>query len=150
MYVHVLGGAKYWWKWQSRTAYLQVLYTASGYPFRSRRQLFRRLVHYSVYVYFKLIVPPAPGIDHAWHVMVPSTMHGILGSRAHRAAARRGRVPSDDFLGKHYGPAGEQNPAPPTRESGSYKQDRSEFCLVCMIPIPELEGSKNSRSVLDS
>ena len=46
--------------------------------------------------------------------------HGILESRAHRGAERRGRVLSDDLFGKHYGPAGEKNRTPPTRESGSY------------------------------
>ena len=82
--------------------------------------------------------------------MVPSTMHGILGSRAHRGAARRGRVPSDDFFGKLYGPAGEKNRTPPTRESAHVVQDNFRFHLVPLGPIPELGGSKNSRSVLDS
>ena len=86
--------------------------------------------------------------------MVPSTMHGILGSRAHRGAARRGRVPSDDFFGKHYGPAGEQNPTPPTRESAdvvlNLVQRTFPFHLVLRGPIFELGGSNNSRSVLDS
>ena len=83
--------------------------------------------------------------------------HGILETRAHRSVARRGRVLSDDFFGKHYGRAGEQNPknpTPPTRES-----PRAIVNLVALppdiqvqlhVPIPELGGSKNSRSVLDS
>ena len=78
----------------------------------------------------------------------------ILASRAHRGAARRGRVPSDDFFGKHYGPAGEQNPTPPTRESADVVlvQRTFPFPLVLLIrgPIFELGGSNNSRGVLDS
>ena len=82
--------------------------------------------------------------------MVPSTMHGILGSRAHRAAARRGRVLSDDFFGKHYGPAGEKNRTPPTRESAHVVAFPVAIQVQLRGPIPELGGSKNSRSVLDS
>ena len=44
--------------------------------------------------------------------------HGILESRAHRGAERRGRVLSDDFFGKHYGPVGEKNPDPPNSGIG--------------------------------
>ena len=60
--------------------------------------------------------------------MVPSAMHGILQSRAHRTAARRGGVLSDDFFGKDYRPAGEPNPTPPVGESAH----------VVLIPQPIL------------
>ena len=82
--------------------------------------------------------------------MVRSTMHGILESRAHRGAARRGRVLSDDFFGKHYGPAGEKNRTPPTPESAHVVPSALRFHLELRGPILELGGSKNFRSVLDS
>ena len=78
--------------------------------------------------------------------------HGPI-ERAHRSAARRGRVLSDDLFGKHYGRAGEQNPknpTPPTRESAHVVAFPLAIQVQLRGPIFELGGSKNSRSVLDS
>ena len=74
--------------------------------------------------------------------MVPSTIHGILETRAHRGAARRGRVLSDDLFGKLYGPAGEKNRNPPTRESAHVVPSQFPFPVVLRGPIPELGGVK--------
>ena len=81
---------------------------------------------------------PGSRIDRAWHVMVPSAVHGILESRAHRIAARRGRVLSDGTSPPGYCPRWGQKPTPPTRKSGTWVVIPLAIDLQPTWPIFEL------------